>query len=93
MQKPFKIIQADNVTINKSSEKSNDSITSVEDIKKEYAAVNNLLSAKQLDSAKFTYNCDEKEGEVVLYYENKDLRMVKDFYAEHSHFLHPQNIM
>lgn len=76
----------DNVTINKSSETLNDSITSIEDIKKEYAAVNNLLSAKQLDSTKFTYNCDEKEGEVVLYYENKDLRMVKDFYAEHSHF-------
>lgn len=76
----------DNVTINKSSETLNDSITSIEDIKKEYAAVNNLLSTKQLDSAKFTYNCDEKEGEVILYYENKDLRMVKDFYAEHSHF-------
>ncbi|WP_185204478.1 hypothetical protein [Chryseobacterium sp. C3] len=77
---------ADNTTMNTVSEKLSDSITSVEDIKKEYAAINNLLSAKQLDSTKFTYNCDEKEGEVVLYYENKDLRMVKDSYAEHSHF-------
>ncbi|WP_394666204.1 hypothetical protein [uncultured Chryseobacterium sp.] len=76
----------DNVMINKSSEQSNDPMTSIEDIKKEYAAINNLLSAKQLDSTKFTYNCNEKEGEVVLYYENKDLRMVKDSYAEHSHF-------
>ncbi|WBX97251.1 hypothetical protein [Chryseobacterium gambrini] len=76
----------DNATINKVSEKSNDTITSIEDIKKEYATVNNLLSAKQLDSTKFTYNCDEKEGEVILYYENKDLRMIKDSYAEHSHF-------
>lgn len=37
----------DNITINKPSEKPNDSITSIEDIKKEYAAVNNLLSAKK----------------------------------------------
>lgn len=77
---------ADNTATMTVSKKPNDSITSIEDIKKEYAAVNNLLSAKQLDSTKFTYNCDEKEGEVILYYENKDLRMVKDFYAEHSHF-------
>jgi hypothetical protein len=64
----------------------NDSIQSLEDIKKEYAAVNNLLTAKKLDSTGFTYYCNEKEGEVVIYKQDGKIRMVKDFYAQHSHF-------
>lgn len=64
----------------------NDSIKTVDDIKKEYAILNDLLTSKKLDSTSFTYNCDEKEGEVVLYYQDKKLKAVKDFYSEHSHF-------
>lgn len=64
----------------------NDSIKSVDDIKKEYAKVNVALTSKMMDSTKFKYNCDEREGEVTFYYENKKLAAVKDFYAEHSHF-------
>ncbi|SMP28138.1 hypothetical protein [Chryseobacterium profundimaris] len=63
-----------------------DSIETIDDIKKEYANINNLLTLKKLDSSQFSYNCDEREGEVTLYYRDKKLAAVKDFYAEHSHF-------
>lgn len=73
--------------INKSiSINRNDSIETIDDIKKEYANINNLLTLKKLDSSQFSYNCDEREGEVTLYYRDKKLAAVKDFYAEHSHF-------
>lgn len=64
----------------------NETIKSVEDIKKEYAAISNLLTSKKLDSSSFTYYCNEREGEVVLYKQDGKIRMVKDFYSEHSHF-------
>ncbi|SDR12634.1 hypothetical protein SAMN05421664_3679 [Chryseobacterium soldanellicola] len=64
----------------------NDSIKTVDDIKKEYSILNTLLTSKKLDSTSFNYNCDEREGEIVLYYQNKKLKIVKDFYSEHSHF-------
>jgi len=65
---------------------SDDSIKSVEDIKKEYALLSSLLASKKLDSSSFTYFCNEREGEVILYKQNGKIRMVKDFYSEHSHF-------
>jgi len=64
----------------------NDSIKTIDDIKKEYASINSILISKKLDSTQFSYNCDEREGEVTLYYKDKKLAAVKDFYAEHSHF-------
>jgi hypothetical protein len=66
----------------------NDSIKTIEDIKKEYTNLNTLLTSKKLDSTKFNYNCDqtEREGEIVFYYLDKKLTVVKDFYSEHSHF-------
>lgn len=64
----------------------NDSVKTIADIKKEYGNINNLLASKKLDSTIFSYNCDEREGEVTLYYQNNKLKIVKDFYAEHSHF-------
>ncbi|WP_027379417.1 hypothetical protein [Chryseobacterium daeguense] len=77
----------DSLTIKKESvEVKKDSITSVNDIKKEYAAVSTLLEAKKIDSTAFKYNCDEREGEVVFYYQDKNLKAVKHFYAEYSHF-------
>ncbi|SHE39340.1 hypothetical protein [Chryseobacterium takakiae] len=63
-----------------------DSIKTIDDIKKEYASINSMLISKKLDSTQFSYNCDEREGEVTLYYKDKKLAAVKDFYAEHSHF-------
>ncbi len=66
----------------------NGSIKTIDDIRKEYAELNTLLTSKKLDSTKFSYNCDEteREGEVVFYYQNKKLKIVKNFYSEHSHF-------
>lgn len=64
----------------------NDSVKTIADIKKEYGNINNLLTSKKLDSTTFSYNCNEREGEVTLYYQNNKLKVVKDFYAEHSHF-------
>lgn len=65
---------------------SDDAIKSVEDIKKEYAELSSLLTSKKLDSSSFTYFCNEREGEVVLYKQDGKIMMVKDFYSEHSHF-------
>ncbi|MCJ8155512.1 hypothetical protein MKJ01_17270 [Chryseobacterium sp. SSA4.19] len=77
----------DSVSVKKSSPTvQNDSIQSVEDIKKEYAAVSSLLLSKKLDSTNFTYYCNEKEGEVVIYKKDGQIKMIKDFYSEHSHF-------
>ena len=56
-----------------------------DEIKREFTVLNDKLLARQLDSAGFKYNCDEVEGEVYLYYENKKLKMVKHFFAD-SHF-------
>lgn len=64
---------------------SDDFVKSVEDIKREYAAVSGLLALKKLDSSSFTYFCNEREGEIILYKQDGRIRMVKDFYSEHSH--------
>lgn len=64
----------------------NDTIKTIDDIKKEYVNINSLLTLKKFDSTQFSYNCDEREGEVTLYYRDKKLAAVKNFYAEHSHF-------
>lgn len=69
-----------------SAEIKDDSIRTIADIKKEYTVISDLLDSKKLDSTIFNYNCNEREGEVTFYYQNKELKMVKDFYAEHSHF-------
>lgn len=69
----------------------NDTISSngvpqnVDEIKKEFAILNNKLLSKKFDSTGFNYNCEETEGEVHFYYENKELKMVKHFYGD-SHF-------
>lgn len=79
----------DSLTLkNESISVQNDSIKTIDDIKKEYASLNTLLTSKKLDSTTFTYNCDktEQEGEVVFYYQDKKLKIVKNSYSEHSHF-------
>ena len=80
-------LSKDNLIVkNDSLQTSTDSIKNIADIKKEYGNVNNLLTSKKLDSTSFTYNCDEREGEVTLYYQDENLKVIKDFYSEHSHF-------
>ncbi len=76
----------DTVTLKNDLKNQNDSVKTIADIKTEYARLNNLLISRKLDSTKFNYNCDEKEGEVILYFQDKKLAAVKDFYSEHSHF-------
>ncbi|AZA85816.1 hypothetical protein EG349_02940 [Chryseobacterium shandongense] len=76
----------DTVTLKNDLKIQNDSVKTIADIKTEYARLNNLLISRKVDSTKFNYNCDEKEGEVILYFQDKKLAAVKDFYAEHSHF-------
>jgi hypothetical protein len=76
----------DTVTLKNDLKIQNDSVKTTADIKTENARLNNLLISRKLDSTKFNYNCDEKEGEVILYFQDKKLAAVKDFYAEHSHF-------
>ncbi|WP_294301624.1 hypothetical protein [uncultured Chryseobacterium sp.] len=63
-------------------------IKTIDDIKKEYAVLNTLLISKKLDSSSFTYHCEKtgREGEAVFYYFDKQLKMVKNFYSENSHF-------
>ncbi|KMQ68383.1 hypothetical protein ACM39_07635 [Chryseobacterium sp. FH2] len=57
----------------------------IDDIKKEFAVLNDKLIAKKLDSTGFSYNCEEIEGEIHFYYENQKLKMVKHFLAD-SHY-------
>ncbi|MDQ1162235.1 hypothetical protein QE422_002603 [Chryseobacterium sp. SORGH_AS 447] len=79
----------DRTTIrNTKNPKTDKSIETIEDIKKEYAYLNTLLISKKLDSSSFTYNCTPtgREGSVVFYYLDKKLRMVKNLYSENSHF-------
>lgn len=68
----------------------NDSTTdktpqNIDEIKKEFAVLNDKLLSKKLDSSGYNYNCEETEGDVRFYYENQKLRMVKHFSAD-SHF-------
>ncbi|GEN74467.1 hypothetical protein [Chryseobacterium hagamense] len=56
-----------------------------DEIKKEFTIINEKLLSKQLDSASFTYTCEETEGKADFYNEKQRLRMVKHFYAD-SHF-------
>ncbi|WP_415327190.1 hypothetical protein [Chryseobacterium sp. MMS23-Vi53] len=84
-----KNLSKDSLTVkNESISVQNDSIKTIDDIKKEYGNLNTLLASKKLDSTKLNYNCDqtEREGEIVFYYQDKKLKIVKDFYSEHSHF-------
>lgn len=57
----------------------------IDAIKKEFAVLNDKLLSKKLDSTGFNYHCEETEGEVRFYYENKTLKMVQHFYGD-SHF-------
>lgn len=57
----------------------------IDEIKKEFTALNEKLLSQSLDSVSFTYTCNEIEGKANFYYEKQNLRMVKHFSAD-SHF-------
>ncbi|MEN4762420.1 hypothetical protein ABEG63_18975 [Chryseobacterium sp. C39-AII1] len=75
----------DSLTVKNDSTQSNENPQNIDEIKKEFALLNNKLLAKELDSTGFDYNCEEIEGDVYFYYENKSLKMVKHFFSD-SHF-------
>jgi len=73
------------LTVKNDSVNHDDSTQNIDDIKKEFTVLNEKLLAKKLDSTGFDYNCEELEGNVHFYYENKQLKMVKHFSSD-SHF-------
>ncbi|MGI9651593.1 hypothetical protein [Chryseobacterium sp. RLHN22] len=73
-----------------SSEEDNDSPQTVDEIKAEYAVLNNQLIAKKLDSTSFDYECEEVSGNVVYYTQNGELKSIKHFHAD-SHFSSVEN--
>ena len=60
-------------------------ITSLEDIKKNYAFVNSRL--KDMDTLGFSYNCQgEKGGHVMYYSDSEGIKVIKHSYNQYSHF-------
>lgn len=68
----------------------NNSLQSIEEIKTEYALLNNQLIAKKLDSTSFEYECNEVSGNVVYYRLNGELKSIKHFHGD-SHFSSVEN--
>lgn len=59
----------------------------IDDIKKEYSETSALLASKKLDSTHFNYVCEDgMSGDVIFYYQDKNLKAVKNIYSEYSHF-------
>lgn len=65
-------------------------LTSVEGIRKEYTLIRSKLAGKKLDSLSFSYECEERSGNVVYYSENGILQAVRHFTAD-SHFSSSEN--
>lgn len=62
-------------------------ITNVEDIKKEYSYILSMTKSRSMDSTSFNYNCNgEKEGKVIYFYKDEQLRLIRHTYNEYSHF-------
>lgn len=74
----------------KDSLNKNNSPQNVDEIKTQYALLNNLLIAKKLDSTSFDYECDEVSGNVVYYSSNGELKSIKHFHGD-SHFSSVEN--
>lgn len=68
----------------------NASPENIEEIKAEFAALNNQLITKKLDSSVFEYECNEITGNVVFYTSGGDLQSIKHFYSD-SHFSSVEN--
>ncbi|WP_449398190.1 hypothetical protein [Chryseobacterium wanjuense] len=79
---------SDSLTTQKvSSDAKNDTNKTIDDIKNEYSKTSALLASKKLDSTHFNYACEEgMAGDVIFYYQDKNLKAVKNIYSEDSHF-------
>lgn len=77
------IINTDSITSNKNPE-------NIDDIKNEFALMNEKLRAKRYDSTTFDYQCDEVYGNVVYYTEKGDLKSIKHIHGD-SHFSSVEN--
>ncbi|MGD1317980.1 hypothetical protein [Chryseobacterium sp. 2R14A] len=75
---------------NKDSLDKNNSPQTVNEIKTEFALLNNQLIAKKLDSTSFEYECSEISGNVVYYTSNGELKSIKHFHGD-SHFSSVEN--
>ncbi|MGO4709253.1 hypothetical protein AB4Y90_09075 [Chryseobacterium sp. 2TAF14] len=78
------------VSVKDSLPKNSNSPQSLDEIKTEYALLNNQLIAKKLDSASFDYECNEVSGNVVYYSSNGELKSIKHFHGD-SHFSSVEN--
>src|SRR5690606_14434404 len=62
-------------------------ITNIEDIKREHSYIISKTNTGNMDSTTFSYNCNgEKEGKVIYFYEQEQLRLIRHVYNEYSHF-------
>lgn len=74
-----------NIQSNVDSLRSQNDLSSIDGIKKEYDLVNSKLTTKTLDSVSFKFECEERSGDVVYYSEKGTLKAIKYFTAD-SHF-------
>jgi len=74
------ILNTDSVTVHSNP-------TSVVQIKKRYAIINDKLKRGLLDSLSFKYDCNMERSGTVTYFSDKgELIMIKHTYNEYSHF-------
>ncbi|MDR6457783.1 hypothetical protein J2786_000876 [Chryseobacterium vietnamense] len=80
-------VSKDSFIVKKDSMQSSTAEDPIDEIKKEYAALQAQLETKKLSSSKFNYDCnDEPSGEVIFYSDKDEIKVIEHFYAEHSHF-------
>lgn len=71
----------------KDSAQTNMAADPIDQIKKEYAALQIQLETRKLSQSKFIYDCnDEPSGEVTFHSDKNEIKVIEHFYAEHSHF-------
>lgn len=77
-------------SVSKDSINNKKSPQTIDEIKMEYATLNNQIIAQKLDSTSFEYECDEISGNVVYYSLNGELKSIKHFHGD-SHFSSVEN--
>ncbi|MEJ2882206.1 hypothetical protein [Pedobacter sp. GR22-6] len=80
-------VQKDSVSVVTESVESHSNPSSVSEIKNAYAAINDKLQRKRLDSVSFKYDCEgERTGTVTYFSEQGRLALIKHSFNEYSHF-------
>ncbi len=76
-----------NPTSDSSVPKSLKTLHTINDIKQEYALINQAVLDNRLDTLSYTYDCDgEKAGKVNYFFKEDTLRLIEHTYNEYSHF-------